>query len=143
MSIYHIFIIDHFVDSHAPDVRRTNETGWFEENHDALVYFSILGSPPPNLTCIDNNSKEVVLSCSRNQMRDILYRKGNKPCTSRDGKYSLSSQSKQSERVKLFVSNVNLERNNGVLLCRIMNLKNEKKNFRLDVNVKGWFSWIF
>ena len=110
---------------------------WFEENHDAMIYFSILGSPLPNITCTHEDTKKVILSCSNDQMRNILYKAKNKPCKSEDGKYILSSQVSQTEKVKLLISKVELEKDNGALPCRLTNSKGQQKDFRLVVNVKG------
>jgi Tol biopolymer transport system component len=70
-------------------------------------------------------------------MRDILYKAENKPCKSQNGRYILSSRSSQTEEVKLSISKVKLEKDNGALHCRLMNAKGQQKDFRLDVNIKG------
>ena len=127
----------HFLDPRAPDVKKTNRSVWFEENHDAMIYFSIFGSPIPSLTCTHENTKKVILSCSKDQMRDILYKAKSKPCKSANGKYVLSSQASQSDKVKLLISKVNLEEDNGALHCRLINSKGQQKHFRLGLNVKG------
>lgn len=126
-----------FSDLQIPDVKNTNESMWFKENHDAVIYFSILGSPLPNLTCTHERTKKVILSCSNDQMRNILYKAKDKPCKSENGKYMLSSQASQTGKVKLLISRVELGKDDGALLCRLINSKGQQKYFRLVVNVKG------
>ena len=125
-------------DPQAPDVQSTNGTKWLEENTDAKIHFSILGSPVPNLTCIHEKTKEEIISCSKTQMKNILYRAQNKPCKSQNGKYILSSRSSQTAKVQLLISKVKFETDNSTLFCRLTNSKGQQKDFRirLFVNVK-------
>ena len=120
-----------------PNVEKRNVSKWFEENQNATIQFRIFGSPLPNLTCVDESKGKNFIFCSKKQMRQILYAEESKPCISKNGRYILSSQTTQTEKVKFSISKVNLRRDNGVITCHLKNSKDQKKMFRLAINVKG------
>ena len=75
-------------------------------------------------------------------MEDIFYRENHKPCKSENGRYILSSRGSLTKEVKLSISKVKVSKNDGVLLCHLMNSREQPKNFNLTVNVKGLLNFF-
>ncbi|XP_028408249.1 platelet-derived growth factor receptor alpha-like [Dendronephthya gigantea] len=118
------------------NVEKSNVSKWFEENQNATIQFSIFGSPLPSLTCVDGRKGKIVIFCSKKQMNEIIYAEESKPCISKNGRYTLSSQNPQTEKVKFSISKVNLERDNGVITCHLKNSKDQQQMLLLAVNIK-------
>lgn len=125
-----------FLERKQLSVDVSNNSTWFNRDTGGSIEFTIYGSPLPSLTCTQNRTRKIVLSCSKTQMRSLLYEEKSKPCISISGKHVLISRASQTGKVKLLIAKLKLETDNGRLDCLLRN-PYDKNHFYLDVNVKG------